>query len=419
LQEGFVRTRVEAYLHNEAEVEGDIDARYQLDRATYNELRAKKEKDTSKALFRLVQDDAIQNYEILERWEEDLVLEPGDADLYRQIASLARDGYKADVAKLIPKYADAPPSLQLALLTREQRRLTEFWNEELVPKDVNDEMQAILNAMTGNPAHLSRSAAPHANTVRRLFADLRPYLSEQFNASQTSCGGLAAAGKAREIVRIVDLLESLKAGKIDGIAFGKKMRLTQNRRGVLALVTNEPDFLAWSERLESLDRLHERYTNQASRKERLKIDDQFFSAARQFLERLGVGFGKKKNAGNRWVIDSANPLVPDWPFERMRLGLQLLAASLSERSMTPIDRVEEEQRWGGVAVDLTKCRGCVHCDLDTVCAVGRPVQFQWDDVEPSQVECDKFVAAPVSLRRLREAYEHPRNSESSGATEGA
>jgi hypothetical protein len=66
------RAIIEGYLQEETEVPGLIDPRLQVERLTYCKLRKDQEKDRAKSLHRLFSEDDIQNYVIVDQWEDDL-----------------------------------------------------------------------------------------------------------------------------------------------------------------------------------------------------------------------------------------------------------------------------------------------------------------------------------------------------------
>lgn len=151
-----------------------------------------------------------------------------------------------------------------------------------------------------------------------------------------------------------------------------------------------------------LDQLQER-TQKASAIARSEIDSEFFDTARNFLARLGVNFDKTKGSDGRSRIDPSRPIVPDWPFDRIKLALEMKAESLLRLPQAGFEPWIEAQTYAGAAVSLALCRSCVHCSLTDECVLGRPVQAWWDEVEPVTDECDKHLALTARVWRMKVA----------------
>ena len=376
---------------------------------TYLKLREECERDTAKALFQLHRDDDIQNYAVQENWVSDLEHAPDDHRLFKDVGKDARESYNQDVAGRLPFYRGEKASILLSQLEKQAELQHDFRNPSLVPKTIIDEERAIMAAIARNPALAKKNQSLKSLSLRRLLAVSPPFLSAQFDAGKTLVGREVVSEKSREIIRVVDLLESLSNGQIDGIAFGKKLRQKEPRRGVLALALGEADYLAWQQQLERMDEAHEKY-NKAGPKGRKVIDADFFEFARDFLGRIGVVFDKSQGSDGRQRLDPEKAIVPDWDFGKLRLALELEAVSLLHRPEVTHDKAIVAAKWSGAPVDLSTCLTCVHRDLDGICAIGHPVQFHLDDIEVTDPSCDGFVAVPARIRRMQSPFENPENT---------
>jgi hypothetical protein len=385
LEPASERATIEDYLHGEAEVQGEIDPRHQLDRLTYLELRDKTEKHTARALHRLKQDDAIQNYTIVEDWVEDLAKDPGDAALFNSMRTSARASYIQDVASRHVFHGDESIPLLLHHLEATQGQARHAAHHGQVPKKIEDDRRALLARITGNPTHVNSSGGPDLRTVSRLFAVRLPFLSGQYHKDKTEAWRPAMAEKVRAIIAVLSAIEELRRGTYDGTAFGLKMRQKGLRAGVLALAIGEADYLKLSQKLTELDKTFE-VRNRASVQARAKLDKVFFKAANEFLARLGVEFKTTVSDGTR-RLDPTQAVVPNWSFAKMRLELEILAQSVEFRPELEPDALVGAESFKWVSVSRALCSTCVHCSSSFLCAFGYPIEYFEDGVDPVQDHC--------------------------------
>jgi late competence protein required for DNA uptake (superfamily II DNA/RNA helicase) len=393
-----VRQNVEGYFLDESGVPGVIDPHFHVDRAAYLQMRKDLDKHTGRAMSMLIQDDAFQNYRIDHDWVIDLDATEADKDVF--LAALAQT--KSDESEVIAEKSagyllDTIP-LRLHMLDKQGKRRREFGSKKVLPKVLEMEESAIKHSLTGNPAHEKRKGGPHPQTMLRLFGDRPPWMSDQYAPDITQIQGKAAADKVRSMLPVVALLEKLQSGKVDGIEFGKKMRLKGMRGGVLALSKSEADFLSKSNILKGLDKIHKEAENSSAAK-RLKSDNAFFSEARGFLKTLGVEFGTTRgNDGRNRLDPKKSEVPPDWDFSYIQLRLELLAASLEVRGVTVVDE-SDARVWGSGSVSWDLCRSCVHSTPEDICMLGGSVQLHED--EPGDSECKKYSKLPARLIRLK------------------
>jgi hypothetical protein len=167
-------------------------------------------------------------------------------------------------------------------------------------------------------------------------------------------------------------------------------------RSVKALAENEASFTAWQRKLDRLDEISNQIRSKASNAQKVKLKAEQFDIAWNFLKTIGVNFGAAE-VGGRSVINSEDPIVPDWDFDAMIVELQRVAASLKRLPEKPIDKRKVVERWAGAPVSPELCVSCVHCSPDYFCALGRPIGPPWDDIEPATEDCDAYRKLPAKL----------------------
>jgi hypothetical protein len=398
--EAVERARIEGYFLEESSQQGLLDSHFQVDRSTYLQLRQMSERSTAKALGRLKAGDNVQNYRIVEDWECPFKGDDRDAAMFKAAKKAARDLYDVDVEEQSERYAGETFSIlfdRLEALRNEERQMYLDSNGR-VPKVIEDEVRGIVSVLIDRLDDVALTKSVKSVRLLRLFGVRRPYLSAQFDPDRTGKWRDAAAEKSTEIVPLCGELKALHLGEIDGIAFAKKMRV-KLRRSVLALADGESDFLRWQTRLSRMDELSEEYGKKASKKRRAEIDRTMFDIGREFLVTLGVTFGAREVDDGRAQVDPGLPIVPPWNFDDMARTLERNAASLKRMPSKPIDRELEALKWPSSNVSLDLCRNCVHCDDDFICAIGRPVQAWWDDIEPTTNTCDAYKKLSHKLLR--------------------
>ena len=394
---GMERIRIEEYFLDESGFQGVLDAHYQVDRATYNALRLC-EKVTAKALYQLKNNDAIQNYRILEQWDDPLSATEEDEEAYKAAKASAKISYADDVVQHLPKYMqESWPLLThyLAKLSEEGRSYNNAADKLI--KDIQDQEKAVAMCLT-QIQDVSIGNKVNARRLRVLFGDAPVFLSAQYKWEISPEWMKVAAEKTGDSAQLISALKALKAGTLNGVSFGKKLRLPTMRRAVLALTCGETDYVQWQKTLEKLDALADEHKNKASKARRGEIDKEFFQVARDFLETIGVWFLKEKGAKGRWYLDPDQPVVPDWDLDEMERVLQVKAESLKHVPVTPINVEVEDLKWADAPVRNALCRECVHCTTSLLCNLGRPIEPHWNDGEVVTKDCDAYKLLPQKLR---------------------
>ncbi|MDQ9168816.1 DEAD/DEAH box helicase [Oxalobacteraceae bacterium R-40] len=393
-------TQIADYYQEESSLEGLLDIHFMVERQTYCELR-KLERDTPKALGRLIEDNAIQNYRIVHGWTEHIEATETDRDEFGAAKKEARLSYQADIKAQAGNYAGEVPALLFQRLDQlyEEKQPSKYGTRRK-EREIQTEEKGVLMALCGaqEPGQIE--------TVRpirlmRLFAEAPPFISDQFNPENFNGWQLVAAEKSEKIAALLPVLKKLRNREIDGYAFAKHMRNTKAVRGAVGtLVDHDSDFKRWNDRLAALDELGERKKTKASHQQRIKMEKDEFHIAQDFLSTLGIYFEKTKGADGRLRIDPALPVVPDWDFDRIARDLLIKAKALRSLPEGTTVAPYGQQDWSkdGMMVRKDVCQRCAYYRHQQ-CALGMPVQ--WHDDEPETLLtsiCRQAVPIPKALR---------------------
>jgi hypothetical protein len=397
-----IRSDIEAVLLDESEVPGEIDPHFMLDRMTYNSSRDKIDKNTGRALFALCENDGIQNYTIVKDWVDDLSPTAEDKETFERAKAQAKEGYRRDVEVAADNHVGLPTSLLLSGWERQAERKGAFWDQTMIPKVASDQEKAIAATLTGNANHFKRHQGPNVGVLRKLFADTPPWLSGQYTSKVGGEQPKVAAQKTLAMLDVIDLLERLSEGKIDGVEFALKLRLKKPRQGFMAMSLGERDMLARDKLLKQLDDLYGKLEG-ASAKQRGELKQQMFKAVLPKFKDMGVAFKKTKRSDGHQCLDPAKPEVPPWDWVELRLRLELLAASLTNRTTVAADKVATGLRWPGGPIAKSLCDRCAHCDIDGLCSLGGSATLH--DDEPTEQQCHLFALLPARVQSIKKCWE--------------
>lgn len=386
--------KIEEYLRDEATVQGVLDAHFQIDRGTYLSLR-EAEKKTAKSQHSLIENDAFQNYRIQPGWVDTLKPTKEDKELFDDFKRAARESYLDDVTEHANQHRHDQKPLLLHYLERLYQRKKEFGVVVVqVGREIENEELGIIMDLCDVSAKDSASVKPAR--IRRLFGELKPYLTAQYSHEKTGEWRAAAAEKTLAVIPLLQRLKIMRSGHLNGHQFASIMKRPLLASAVKALADNEANYIAWQKKLDRLDEISDQIRNNASTNQKGALKREQFEIAQEFLKTIGVIFGKTKIKGKD-VIDPSKPLVPNWDFDSMIAVLNRKAESLKRLPEKPVDRELEEAQWIGPNVSRELCAGCVHCSRDYFCAMGRPIQLFWDDIEAATEDCDVYRKIPAKL----------------------
>ena len=394
------RTKIAGYLLDECTVQGIIDTHFQIDRPAYNSLR-NAEKKTAKATAHLIDSDGFQNYRIDPNWQECLVRHANDAHFYKHFKDEARESYLDDIVEHAALLTGEPDSMllyNLELLDQEDRLLDQRTDGRVV-RDIETEERAVAMLLC-DITDPEETAKVRPKRLRRLFGEIRPYLTSQFNSDRTSAWRDAAIEKTEQIVPLLQALQVMRAGKMDGNEFASRMRRPGLRAAIKALADSEANFLqVWQPRLSNMDRWCEEIRTSAGAARRIELKKKQFEIAAEFLSLIGVSFEQSKIDG-RWGPDPTKPIVPDWDFDAMALTLERNTISLKYVPAEKIRVHEIDEAWAGSPVSPELCHLCVHRKPAWACAMGRPVHWHENgDWWNASKTCDLFKRLPARLVR--------------------
>jgi DEAD/DEAH box helicase len=386
--------KIEEYLRDEATVQGVLDAHFQIDRAAYLSLR-EAEKKTAKSQHNLIENDGFQNYRIQHEWVDTLEPTKEDKELFDRFKKLAAAAYLDDVTEHANCHSHDPDTLLLHYLEKLYQRKKEFGEAVVqVGREIENEERGIIMDLCNVSARDSASVKPAR--IRRLFAELKPYLTAQFHYEKTGEWRNAAAEKTLALIPLLVCLKKMKARQVTGYTFATLMKRPSLRNAVKALADNEVDYLAWQKKLARLDVISDQIRNNASDRQKATLKSEQFKIAEDFLKTIGVTFFKDK-IGDVWITFPNIPFVPNWDFDSMIAVLRRKAESLKRLPEKPVDKEFEEEHWVGANVGRELCASCVHCSRDYFCALGRPIQPFWDDIEATTEDCDLYRKIPAKL----------------------
>ena len=394
------RAKIAGYLLDESTVQGVIDTHFQVDRPAYNSLR-QAERKTAKATAYLIEGDRFQNYRIDHEWQEILMRDANDAQLYKSFKKLACDSYEDDISEHAALLTGEPAAMLLynLELLDEEERLLDRRTDGRVVRDIETETRAVTMLLC-DISDPEDTARVKPKRLRRLFGGLRPYLTSQFNSDRTSAWREAAIEKTLQIVPLLHTLKAMRAGQVDGHKFASTMRRPILRAAVKALAESEANFLqVWQPKLSNMDRWSEEMRSSASDAKRIALRQKQLDVAVEFLSTIGVRFEHIKTDG-RWGADPTKPLVPNWNFDEMALNLERNAASLKYQPAEKIRPHEVDEAWAGSPVSPELCHLCVHRKPAWACAMGRPVHWHENgDWWNASKTCDLFKRLPARLVR--------------------
>lgn len=407
-----VKQEIEANFRAESDLSGDLDDFHILDRAAFIDMRTHCEKNTPKALHRLITEDAFQNYRIEPSWIDELDSDPSSADVIKGSRKIARETYDEDVATVHRNWSGENRSLLFHIVTTKEAHQRRSWGRDVIPKELSDLRSGVAAAIVGNPQLARKSGGPDFSTLRRLFGDLAPYVSSQYADDARGIRSLVSSQKILHLINFINLLQDLATGKLDGVSFTLKLRLDGNRPAVFALAKSEADYLSLNRLMEKLKSAADE-RSQISRGQRLQVDNEIFKIGREVLARVGIKFQKTKGPDGRNRLDPSRPIIGlNLDFDEMRAELELFARS--EKAKPPNYKPEDPVRSSSSAcMDLGRCRKCVHLALDNCCRLGRPVQMEQeyrDPVEPFEESCEYFTAISSPLWARVEPYRPPEKT---------
>lgn len=387
--------KIEEYLRDEATVQGMLDAHFHVNRAAYLSLR-EAEKKTGKSLHGLIENDGFQNYRIQEEWVDTLRATKEDKELFNTFKRAAAASYLDDVTEHANEHRHEADSLLLHYLEKLYQKKKEFGVTAVkVAREIENEERGISMLLCDVSARDSASVKPAR--IRRLFGEVNPYMTAQYSLERIGEYRAVAAKKTLALIPLLGYLKQMRNRQVTGHTFAALLKRPSLRNAVKALADNEVNYIDWQKKLDRLDVISDQIRNNASDRQKVALKWEQFEIAQDFLKSIGVTFDKTKVNGKD-VIDPDKPLVPDWEFDSMIAVLRHKAESLKRLPERPVNKELEECHWVGPHLSRKLCASCVHSSRDYFCALGRPIQPFWDDIEAMIEACDSYRKIPAKLK---------------------
>lgn len=394
----MLKSAIAERLLGEASLAGCLEEHFQLDRVTYQALR-KAERDSYVALSVLVRDDAIQNFTVV--GAKDLPEAIKDkARIVKEARAAARMSYLQDITDEAKRIGRCEPLFGLMMLedVYQERKVSWKSTDRRVERQLQNEEAGIIMAMSGisDPAAAQKVSVAK---VKRLFGEVSPWLSSQYDRERFKDWAKIEAEKTEKIIVLVGKLGLLKAG---AITIGElSASLTRNGQicGALqALVSTDMEFQAIGEKIDALKKAREKIRNEGGRSARDEVKNQGLALLREFLEPLGVTYGKKSQRG-REVTDNTKPIIPpNWDLAEMLVILKRQAVRLRALPVCQTVPIVEEGSFfhPDEVRPRSTCEPCVFFHQN-VCVRGLPVDWQGCSEPDAVPTCDFFKAIDCDL----------------------
>lgn len=398
-----LKAEVFAQLKAESTLSGQLEDHLHVDRATYELLRVC-EKNSKVALSHLVEHDLIQNYTIVVE-ENQPEYDQKKAAIFKAQKKASRAGYMNAISRKAALFANYEADLcfwKFDHLAREQR---ENWlrDDARVPLEMkNDALGAVM--VLCNLPNPQAAGQVKVVKVRRLFGELPPWTSAQFDRDAFADWAKVAAEKTEKLVVLLEKLQELKSGQTT--ALGLVSSLTRSRQLVdafLALASKDAELITMSAEFETFRKAREAARKSGSDKAKDLVLGRGLKLLEGLLEPLGVVYATKKDEDGRAVKDLESPIVPaTWNMPAMANNLRrqaerLRALPVSLNVLMVSEEEFERQCPGELPVSLNRCKGCVYFHQNS-CALGRPVAWQGDESEfKVAAVCPSFRVSKVPL----------------------
>lgn len=399
-----LKAEIARQLGEESSFTGLLEDHFHVDRVTYQLLR-QAERNSFVALSKLVEHDMIQNYTVAEEVEPPK-FDRKKAAVFKEQKKASRADYLDAISENAALFNGAEAYLcfwKLEKLAIERRE--NFLSENpRVEREIKDEELGAVMALC-NLKGPQEASKVNIGKVRRLFGELSPWISAQYDRETYPDWAKIEAEKTEKLVVLLEKLNGLKTRT--ATALDLVSGLTRNQQLVdafLSLASTDADYIMLVTKFKVLKKAREAARKSGSEKSRIDVQTTGLKLLRGLLEALGVAYGKKRNDKGKSVVDYESPIVPaTWNLPEMALNLTRQAIRLKA---LPIDQkvaVVSEDDYdrlhpGQKAVSLGICQGCVFFHQNS-CVQGRRVAWQGDDNEFNLAEsCAEFRGWKATIR---------------------
>lgn len=428
---------VQEDLERESTLAGVLEQHLHLDRAALR-LIADLEKDTPKALHKLISQDAFQNYHVVDLKSERVDISGDLKDELKGYRAEGRAYYDDLIASFRLHAGDragyALDCHNIRFLTRMDalRAVRDDWKNNAEDRSTPRELEARELAAIADLCNLNTRSEMQAVSImklRRLMGTALPYLSPQHHQRETHF--VVAAEKLGAILPLLDALQAVRSG-MDTFGFAAMIRRKkQLREGIRALADNETEFHRLMREYEELRQLKAAYQRSSSEANDKRIQGHCLELAKGFFQAIGITWDKTKGEDGRWRLDMGKPRFTPlldldlcqfnvmqleaacqrWEDHRERLflrGSEEVPRRLLEDLVWQDQCVRGDSDAGDLVVnafrelgerDPETCRDCVFF-RDLGCLKGFPVDWLRDTPAEGRIDsCSKYRKAPAKLLR--------------------
>ena len=366
-----------------------------LDRIAYR-LYRRIECNPNQAIGQLIREEAFQNYQVVEC----LASEKRDEDKakrFRDLKDAGDESYDARIMEQLSHFNDDVSDCLFWWLQRfaEEQRYGYRLNQDdrRTDREIETDVLAVLIQLCDldTPAQARKVSKMR---LRVLFGDREPWLSDNANSTHYGRWAREAARKTADILPVIDALQEMALGRLNGQGFAKKLnRDLALQRGVRALAKDERDYLSMDRDFVELASLRERVRKSNTPANSNRAESFALEIARAFLESIGVFFRIDGEGRNR-IVNYAVPLIPEsWNFDQMKAKLKHRKALLE---VLPINVAHIQRKLDGdgyITSTIGVCRGCRLFDA-ACCAVGHSIDWAEEGIETLGIRlydhCDDF-----------------------------
>lgn len=396
-----VRSRIE----EETTIAGLLEEYWHIDRVTYLSLR-KLEKNSTRSLTILHKADAIQNFTFVEDENElnaDKTVREikSERDQMGKLKKNARYEYEVQVEAIRDSWKLASQNellIKLEALSEERER-SHLIHAPRVDREIQNDELAIVMLL----CNVSANQARRVNIVklRRLFNDLSPWMSCQYNPDFADNWALAMAEKCLHIAYLLNRLNKVRADQLTPQDLVNA--LTRNRTfasSFWSLSGHDSDYQQIHEKIDRYKLQRDRARARGSDKHKQKVARHGFELLESLLSPLGIYFERQKSNG-RTTINYDWLIVPaGWDLVKMEADMlreHVRLKSLPYSQKTPI--VEESEYSSRLPMAKEVCSTCVFYKQMS-CTLGHPIDSfeQLDDIARENTCREYQLYKPVKFK---------------------
>lgn len=401
--ERVVQQELSEFFEQEATLSGALEHHLMLERSTYKELR-ELEKNTSKSIGSLINNQAFQNYKVTEQdfgKPECSDEEEVQFDAFKALFEQRKEERFRKVCDDNPVFQSSDAIARHSLLSIEE---SDFMNPHArLPRDITLDKSAVKANWCGlsTPSHVHQ--CDHRKLLR-MHGEMVPFLTEQYSDSTDKNKVLSE--KVSAIVRLVVQLEYFLDPEYTVSRFCLRLRRSKTLRdGIKALASSQSEFISLSRELDKLNKLSAKTRNNHTKQNASKTKELCLEIVKPFFQSIGLNFARLKNGKGNQRYDYDKVIVPQlWSFEEMKCHLlQLEKALLDTPKLIKPDKLskcfseaDESER----IKDRSLCEDCLFFKRNA-CLVDNHVDWMGSSYSTMHydTECAQKVKIPKPLEK--------------------